>query len=321
VLKAVRPDVATTERAVGLAALDRFGVAYEDDLIAVAREHDAILLGAVGGATHARGTVRPESALLAIREELDLFTNLRPIKAIPALVSRSPLREQHVRGVDFLLVRELTGGLYFGEKHLGESDAFDTCAYSRTQIDRVVRRAFELAHGRRRRLASIDKANVLQTGALWRRCVDEMAPLYPDVETEHLLVDNAAMQLLLRAQSFDVVVTENLFGDILSDEVSLLAGGLGMLPSASVGDGSPALYEPAHGSAPDIAGKEIANPRAAILSVALLLRHTLEDQGAAAAIEAAVDESVSAGVLTRDLGGTASTEDVTRAVLSNLADR
>ena len=322
VLDAVRPDVATTERAVGLAALERFGVPYEDDLIEVARAHDAILLGAVGGATHgARRTAPPEAAVFALRKELDLFTNLRPIRAIPALVSRSPLRDEYVRGVDFLLVRELTGGLYFGDKHLGESDAFDTCAYSRVQIDRVLRAAFGLAQGRRKRLASIDKANVLRTGALWRRCVDEMAPSYPDVEIEHLLVDNAAMQLLLRAQTFDVVVTENLFGDILSDEVSLLAGGLGMLPSASVGEGSPALYEPAHGSAPDIAGKGLANPCAAILSVALLLRHTRADGEAALAIEAAVNAALSTGVLTRDLGGTASTEDVTAAVLSNLSTR
>lgn len=319
VLETVRPDIEFTERPVGLAAIERFGVAYEPDLIDVARGHDAVLLGAVGGATH-RGAAgpRPEEALFALRRELDLYANLRPIRASPALIDRSPLRHTFVDGTDFVLVRELTGGLYFGEKGLTEDGAFDTCRYSRAQIERILRKAFELARGRRGRLASVDKANVLATGALWRAVVEEVGAEYSDVEVEHLLVDNAAMQLLLRAKTFDVVVTENLFGDILSDEVSLLAGGLGMLPSASFGDDAPALYEPAHGSAPDIAGRGLANPCAAILSAALLVRHTLGDEVGSAAIEQAVDDALIAGAITSDLGGTASTDAVTKAVLARL---
>jgi 3-isopropylmalate dehydrogenase len=223
-----------------------------------------------------------------------------------------------VDGTDMLLVRELTGGLYFGEKRLTEEEALDTCAYSRGQITRIVRRAFALARARRGRLASVDKANVLRTSALWRPVVEDLAAEHEDVAVEHLLVDNAAMQLLLRAPSFDVVVTENLFGDILSDELSLLVGGLGMVPSASFGDDGPALYEPAHGSAPDIAGRGLANPCAAILSAALLLRHTFDDEDGATAIERAVDEALESGMRTPDIGGTASTEDVTEAVIARL---
>jgi 3-isopropylmalate dehydrogenase len=319
VLEAVRPGIAFTERPVGLAAIAQIGVAYEPDLIAVAKQHHAVLLGAVGGATHGEtGGPRPEEALFALRRELDLYANLRPIRASQALAERSPLRRAFVDGADLLLVRELTGGLYFGEKRLAEDEALDTCAYSRAQITRIVKRAFKLARSRRKRLASIDKANVLATGALWRAVVEEVGTEHPDVEVEHLLVDNAAMQLLLRATSFDVVVTENLFGDILSDEASLLAGGLGMLPSASFGDVGPALYEPAHGSAPDIAGRGCANPCAAILSAALLVRHTFGDDAGAAAIENAVDDTLSAGIVTPDLGGASSTHDVTQAVIARL---
>jgi 3-isopropylmalate dehydrogenase len=319
VLEAVRPGIQFTERFIGLAALERFGVPYEADLIDVARAHDAVLLGAAGGATHGGVAARrPEEAVFALRKELDLYANLRPIRASPALVDRSPLRSEFVEGTDFLLVRELTGGLYFGEKGTDEDRAFDTCIYSRPEIERVVRRAFDLARGRRGRLASVDKANVLATGAFWRRVVEGLGEEYADVVVEHLLVDNAAMQLLLRATTFDVVVTENMFGDILSDEVSLLAGGLGMLPSASFGDDAPPLYEPAHGTAPDLAGRGVANPCAAILSAAMLVRHTFEDDEGADAIEQAVDGSLAAGVITRDLGGTASTADVTRAVLARL---
>jgi 3-isopropylmalate dehydrogenase len=319
VLEAVRPDLSFTERPVGLAAIHELGAPYEPDLFDVARSHDAVLFGAAGGpAHHGDGERRPEEALFALRRELDLYANIRPIRARPALASRSPLREALVEGTDFLLVRELTGGLYYGEKRLAADGALDTCAYSRAQVVRIVERAFELARSRRGRLASIDKANVLVTSTLWRAVVEEVGGRHPDVEVEHLLVDNAAMQLLLRAPTFDVVVTENLFGDILSDEAALLAGGLGMLPSASFGVEAPALYEPAHGSAPDIAGTGRANPCASILSAALLLRHSLDDEAAAAAIERAVDETLTAGILTPDLGGTASTDDVTRAVTAVL---
>jgi 3-isopropylmalate dehydrogenase len=272
----------------------------------------------VGGSAHAGdGARRPEEALFTLRRELDLYANIRPFRA-GVFSARSPLRESFVDGTDFVLVRELTGGLYFGERQLSADAAFDTCSYSRHQIERVVEHAFALARTRRGRLASVDKANVLATSALWRSVVDEAAARYPDVEVEHLLVDNAAMQLLLRAQSFDVVVTENLFGDILSDEASLLAGGLGMLPSGSFGADGPPLYEPAHGSAPEIAGRGIANPCAAILCAALLARHTLGDEEAAAAIEQAVDETLAAGIVTPDLGGSASTDDVTAAVTTRL---
>ena len=317
VLDAVRPGLEYSERPVGLAAIREVGAPYESDLIEVAREHDAVLFGAVGGSTHADGGQRPEAALFALRQELDLYANLRPIRA-GALAARSPLREAVLDGTDFLLVRELTGGLYFGEKQLSADAALDTCAYTRPQIERIVERAFALSEARRGRLTSVDKANVLATSALWRSIVDEAAGRHPAVAVEHLLVDNAAMQLLLRPASFDVVVTENLFGDILSDEASLLAGGLGMIPSASFSDGGPALYEPAHGSAPDIAGRGVANPCAAILSAALLVRHTLGDDAAARAIERAVDETLAAGIATPDLGGEASTEDVTSAVTARL---
>jgi 3-isopropylmalate dehydrogenase len=319
VLEEVRPDIIFGERQIGQAAIDRLGVPYEDDLLDCARTFDALLMGAAGGAQHRGPTARrPEEALFVLRSGLDLYANLRPIRASPALVDHSPLRPDRVVGTDLLLVRELTGGLYFGDRQYADSGAFDTCAYSRLQIERIVRTAFVAARGRRGRLASVDKANVLSTGALWRAVVTELSAEYEDVEVEHLLVDNAAMQLLLRPASFDVVVTENMFGDILSDEISLLAGGLGMIPSASFGDDAPPLYEPAHGSAPEIAGRGVANPCATILSGAMLLRHTLADQKAAAAIEAAVDAVLADGILPRDLGGTATTAEVTAAVLSRL---
>ncbi|MFN8221638.1 MAG: 3-isopropylmalate dehydrogenase [Gaiellales bacterium] len=323
VLRALVPEVELTYRDVGLAALASHGIPFEADLLEVAREHDAIVLGAAGGIQDPSTPreLRPEAALFALRSGLDLFTNLRPVTAFDALISSLPLKEDAVRGTDFLLVRELTGGLYFGKKELGETSAYDTCEYSVDQIRRILEVAFVHARARRGRLASVDKANVLNTGALWRRLATELAEANPEVEVEHLLVDNAAMQLLLRPQSFDVVVTENLFGDILSDEVSLISGGLGMMPSASLGTDGPVLYEPAHGSAPDIAGRGIANPCAAILSIAMLLRHTAGSEAAASAVEAAVAAALAAGHRTRDLGGSATTAEVTEAVLSRLDPR
>jgi 3-isopropylmalate dehydrogenase len=320
VLREVIPGVKITERDVGLAALERHGVPFEADLLDVARAHDAVLLGAVGGEQDPStpNHLRPEAALFALRRGLDLYTNLRPVRAFEPLLSSRPLKEEHIRGTDFVLVRELTGGLYFGKKELGDGAAYDTCEYGDDQIRRILDAAFALSRSRHRKLASVDKANVLCTGALWRRLAQELSASYPDVEVEHLLVDNAAMQLLLQPTRFDVVVTENLFGDILSDEVSLISGGLGMMPSASFGAAGPALYEPAHGSAPDIAGTGAANPLASILSVAMLVRHTLKDEPGAAAIESAVESALESGMLTRDLGGERSTGEVTDAVLRAL---
>jgi 3-isopropylmalate dehydrogenase len=319
ILSAVRPDITFRRRDIGQIAIDRYGVPFEDDLLEDVARSDAILMGAVGGPEQ-RGFCgrRPEEALFGLRSGLDLYANLRPIRAIAAIADRSPLRPQVVQGTDILLVRELTGGIYFGDRSYSDDVAYDTCSYSRQQIERIVRVGFDAARARRQKLASVDKSNVLATGALWRSVVAEVAGEYPDVTVEHLLVDNAAMQLLLRPQSFDVVVTENLFGDILSDEISLLAGGLGMVPSASLGGQAASLYEPAHGSAPDIAGTGVANPCATILSAAMLLRHSIGDEAAAREIERAIDATLSDGVLPRDLGGDASTDTITNAVLSRL---
>jgi 3-isopropylmalate dehydrogenase len=323
VLEAVRDDLRFTSRPIGLAAIAQVGAPYEPDLLDVARRHDAILLGAVGGEQRPGELwdARPEAALFLLRQGLGLFANLRPVRSLHSLAQRTVLREELLLDVDLLIVRELTGGLYFGPKERGPDRAVDTCEYARPEIERIVRRGFELARARRRRLASVDKANILRTSELWREVVERMADEYPDVEVEHLLVDNASIQLLVRASSFDVIVTENLFGDILSDEASLLGGGLGMLPSASVGTAGPALYEPAHGSAPDIAGQGLANPTAAILSAAMLLRHSLADARGADMVESAVCNVIDAGVRTRDLGGTAGSEEFTAAVVDALDRR
>lgn len=323
VLEAVRDDLRFTSRPVGLAAIAQLGAPYEPDLLDVARRHDAILLGAVGGEQRPGEPwdARPEAALFLLRQELGLFANLRPVRTLDSLAHRAILRDELLLDVDLLIVRELTGGLYFGPKERGPDRAVDTCEYTRPEIERIVRRGFELARGRRRRLASVDKANILRTSELWREVVERMGDEYPDVEVEHLLVDNASVQLLVRASSFDVIVTENLFGDILSDEASLLAGGLGMLPSASMGTAGPALYEPAHGSAPDIAGQGLANPAAAILSAAMLLRHSLDDARGADMVESAVRTVIDADVRTRDLGGSAGTEEFTAAVVDALDPR
>jgi 3-isopropylmalate dehydrogenase len=323
VLEAVRDDLQFTSRPVGLAALEKFGAPYEPDLLDVARRHDAVMLGAVGGEQRPGETweARPEAALFMLRAGLGLFANLRPVRTVRSLAARTVLREDLVRDVDLVIVRELTGGLYFGAKERGPDHARDTCEYTRAEIERIVRRGFELARSRRGQLASVDKANILRTSELWREVVAGMAPDYPDVRVEHLLVDNAAIQLMVRAASFDVIVTENLFGDILSDEAAVLSGGLGMLPSASLGASQIALYEPAHGSAPDIAGQGVANPAAAILSAAMLLRHSLADELGASVVESAVVRAIDAGVRTRDLGGTAGTEEFTAAVVSALQPR
>jgi len=307
------------EHQVGGCSIDAHGTALTDETIAACRSADAILLGAVGGPKwdstdpHAP---RPEQGLLGLRGELELFANLRPVRPFPSLLDASPLRREIVERTDMLLVRELTGGIYFGAKRREPGWATDECRYTVEEVERIARLAFGAA---RTRVTSVDKANVLETGRLWREVVGRVhAEEFPGVELEHQLVDSAAMKLLVEPGHFDVIVTENLFGDILSDEAAMLTGSLGMLPSASLGDGGPGLFEPAHGSAPDIAGRGIANPLATILSAALLLRHGLEMEDEAGAIEAAVEAALERGLRTADLGGSADTAEATRAVLAGL---
>jgi 3-isopropylmalate dehydrogenase len=296
------------EHLIGGAAIDATGEALSATTLGACKTADAVLLGAVGGPKwdNPRAKVRPEQGLLAIRRELGLYANLRPVKTHPALVDITPLKADRVRGTDLLVVRELTSGLYFGEPRRREEvngvvRAIDTLVYTAEEIRRVVRMAFRLARGRRQRVVSIDKANVLESSRLWREVVNAVAEEFPGIAVEHQLVDSAAMKLIAHPQSFDVVVTENLFGDILTDEAAVLAGSLGLLPSASLGEGTLGLYEPIHGSAPDIAGRGLANPIGTILSAALLLRHSLGLEAEAHAVERAVDAVIESGARTRDL--------------------
>ena len=305
----------------GGAAIDAHGEPLPPSVLARCRDASAILLGAVGGPRWAGVPVaiRPEAGLLALRRELGLYANLRPVRPHPSLLDLSPVRRERVEGTDMMVVRELTGGIYFGARSRTTDRATDECAYTVEEIKRVTHTAATLARARHRRMVSVDKANVLETSRLWRETVTAlMAEEFPDVALEHLLVDAMAMYLISRPRDFDVVLTENLFGDILTDETAALTGSLGMMPSASIGAGSRGLYEPIHGSAPDIAGRGVANPYGTILSAAMLLRHSLDEEAAASAIEQAVDAAVSAGVLTPDLGGTARTADATAAVLEAL---
>jgi len=302
-----------SEHLVGGAAIDAFGVAIRPEDVAACGSADAILLGAVGGPkwSDPSAAVRPEQALFALRGGLELYANLRPVSVHPALVASSPLRPELLDGVDLLIVRELTGGIYFGERSepagaSGSRVARDTLPYAEHEIRRVVELAFDLAAARRGHVTSVDKANVLATSRLWRTVASEIGATHPDVRLDHQLVDSCAMLLVRRPADFDVVVTENLFGDILSDEAAVLAGSLGMLPSASVGvrrtaHGTFGLYEPIHGSAPDIAGRDLANPIGTILSAAMLLRLSLGREDAAAAIEAAVSRTLDDGFRTADL--------------------
>jgi 3-isopropylmalate dehydrogenase len=309
-------DIEWSEYAAGGNAIDTYGVAIRDEDIAACGAADAILLGAVGGPRwdSPKATVRPEQALFKLRGRLGLFANLRPVTTHPTIAaSAAPVRAELLDGVDLLIVRELTGGLYFGDRteasgEPGERSAVDTLAYSEAEIERVVRLGFELARSRRGRLTSVDKANVLATSRLWRTIVEEIRPEFPDVEVSHQLVDSCAMLLIKQPAWFDVLVTENLFGDILSDEAGVLAGSLGLLPSASLGErrtahGTFGLFEPIHGSAPDIAGQDVANPIGTILSAAMLLRLALGRADAAAAVEGAVTAVLDAGYRTRDLVG------------------
>ncbi len=302
-----------TELLVGGAAIEAYGVPIRPAGLETCREADAILLGAVGGPAWSdpNASIRPEQALFALRGGFELFANLRPVTVHPALASSSPLRPELLDGVDLLIVRELTSGLYFGrpseERETGDGRiAVDTLLYTEAEIRRVVRLAFEIAQGRRRKLTSVDKANVLASSRLWRKVVDEECAAFPDVEVEHQLVDSCAMLLVKQPAAFDVLVTENLFGDILSDEASVLAGSLGLLPSASLGDrrtthGTFGLYEPIHGSAPTLVGTGSANPIGTILSGAMLLRLSLGESEAATAVERAVDTAIAEGLRTPDL--------------------
>jgi 3-isopropylmalate dehydrogenase len=313
---------------LGGAAIDATGEAMPAATLSVCQRADAVLLGAVGGpkwsATDA--PVRPEQGLLALRKALGLFANLRPVVPHPAVLDASPIKAELLHGVDIMVVRELTGGIYFGDKQRSATEATDVCRYTVAEVERVVRLGAQLARGRRRKLTSVDKANVLETSRLWRAVVERIMPVeFPDVSFEHMLVDSAAMHLIRRPRDFDVIVTENMFGDILTDEASMLAGSLGLLPSASLGAGRGGLFEPIHGSAPDIAGKGMANPYGTILSAALLLRHALGLETEALALEAAVSQAVVSGMLPADLAPPGSPPLPTRAagdaVIAALAHR
>ncbi|MHB9032140.1 MAG: 3-isopropylmalate dehydrogenase [Anaerolineae bacterium] len=294
-----------TQALVGGAAIDAYNNPLPEDTLAVCRKSEAVLFGAVGGPKWDDPTkpIRPEQGLLGLRKGLGLFANLRPVKLNPLLLDASTIKPEVLKGTDLVVVRELTGGIYFGVRGRTENgtSAYDTMTYTTHEIERVLRVAFELARGRRKHVTSVDKANVLECSRLWRETATRIAAEYPDIQFEHLLVDSCAMHLIRRPASFDVIVTENMFGDILTDEASMLAGSMGMLPSASLGAGKHGLYEPIHGSAPDIAGQGIANPLAAILSSALLLRYSLGLEPEARAVEAAVNEALVQGYRTADL--------------------
>jgi 3-isopropylmalate dehydrogenase len=313
------------ERLIGGCSIDKSGTALTDETLADCQAAQAILLGAVGGPKwdDPRARVRPEQGLLALRKGLGVFANLRPVRVHPALVDSSPVRAERLNGVDILVVRELTGGLYFGfpkgrDVKDGRERAVDTLEYYDYEIRRVIELAFRLAGGRKKKVSSVDKANVLESSRLWRQIATRCGEQNPDIALEHVLVDTASMRLITGPGAFDVVVTENMFGDILTDEASVLAGSMGMLPSASLGSSSLGLYEPIHGSAPDIAGKGWANPIGTILSASLLLRHSLGLEAEARAIEAAVDGAIGAGARTRDLGGKLTTRQMTDEILRHL---
>ncbi len=304
VLAALAPDLELEDRPFGGGAILELGTPLPDETLEACRGADAVLLGAVGLPQLDAADVRPEQGLIGLRKALDVYANLRPAR----------------RGeIDLLVVRELVGGLYYGAKGTREDGTvFDTCEYHPTQVERIARRAFELAGARRRRVASVDKANVLETSRMWRRVVTEVSAEYPEVELEHVLVDTAAMQLVQAPERFDVIVTENTFGDILSDEAAAVTGGLGLAASASLADGGPGIFEPVHGSAPDIAGQGKANPAAMLRSVALMLEHGLGRPEPARRLTDAVDAALEQA-RTPDLGGTATTADVTAAVLAGIA--
>ena len=302
---------------IGGAAIDATGNPLPQQTLNNCRDADGIILGAVGGPkwSDPNLTVRPEQGLLAIRKELGLFANLRPVKIHPKLLDASPLKPEYLEGVDLMVVRELTGGSYFGEKQEGDEFASDMCTYSREEVERIVMQAGKIARARRSKVTMIDKANVLATSRLWRKVTDEvMAQHFPDVEYDTILVDAAAMFLISQPSRFDVIVTENMFGDILTDEASMLVGSLGMLPSASLGAGKCGIYEPIHGSAPDIAGQGIANPFGTLASVAMMFEHSLDMSEIAKQIETAIWHCIAQGECTADLGGSLTTAEAGAAV-------
>jgi 3-isopropylmalate dehydrogenase len=322
-------DFEFEEHLFGGASIDAYGTALTDEVLAACRASDAVLLAAVGGPkwdTTDPAKPRPEQGLLGLRKGLGLYANLRPVKPLPALYEASPLRRERIEGTDLLVVRELTGGIYFGEKTRTATTASDLCSYSTEEIERIARTAFQAAGARGgsrgakgTKVTSVDKANVLETSRLWREVVTQLhAREFSHIELEHVLVDNAAMQLVSNPRDFDVIVTENMFGDILSDEAAMLTGSIGMLPSASLSGDGPGMFEPVHGSAPDIAGTGNANPLAMFLSAAMLLRHGLGLESEAAAVESAVEGALAAGLRTPDLGGTVGTAQATKAVIAHL---
>ncbi len=319
VLRAVGAELDYEEHVFGGASIDAHGTALTDETLNACQQADAVFLAAVGGPkwdTTDPKKPRPEQGLLGLRKGLNLFANLRPVKPIPALYDASPLKRELIERTSLVVVRELTGGIYFGEKTRTADRASDDCVYTRAEIERIARVAFNMAESR---VSSVDKANVLETSRLWREVVKDLhSTEFPNIELEHVLVDNAAMKLIAAPRHFEVILTENMFGDILSDEAAMLTGSIGMLPSASLGSDGPGLFEPVHGSAPDIAGTGQANPLAMFLSAALMLRHGLQMEGQAAAVESAVERALAEGLRTPDLGGTASTKEATRAVLQYL---
>jgi 3-isopropylmalate dehydrogenase len=316
-----------TERLMGGCSIDQYGSSLTDETLAHCQSADAVLLGAVGGPKwdDPNAKERPERGLLALRKGLGVFANLRPVKVHPALIDASPLKPEKLKDVDILVLRELTGGLYFGQPKMrgmkdGKEYAVDTLEYYDYEIFRVMELAFKLARGRKRKVTSVDKANVLESSRLWRQIATKIGKENPDVELEHMLVDTASMRLITGPAWMDVVVTENMFGDILTDEASVLAGSMGMLPSASLSESSVGLYEPIHGSAPDIAGKGIANPVGTILSSAMLLRHSLKLEVEAASIEKAVDRTITEGARTTDIGGKLTTRQMTDEIIKRIGE-
>jgi 3-isopropylmalate dehydrogenase len=313
------------ERLMGGCSIDTYGSSLTEETLADCQSADAILFGAVGGPKWDDPTARdrPERGLLALRKGLGVFANLRPVKVHPALVDASPLKAEKLKGVDILVLRELTGGLYFGQPKMREMKdgcerAVDTLEYYDFEIKRIVELAFDLAKGRKKKVTSVDKANVLESSRLWRQIATQVGQRNPDVQLEHALVDSTAMKLITAPASMDVVVTENMFGDILTDEASVLAGSMGMLPSASLSEAGVGLYEPIHGSAPDIAGKGIANPVGTILSAALMLRYSLKLEEEAVLIERAVDETITKGARTADLGGKLTTRQMADEIIKSM---
>ena len=313
------------EKLIGGSAIDAGHPPLPEETIASCSESNAIILGAVGGPkwSDPNAKVRPEQGLLGLREILKDFANIRPVKVMPELISASPLKKELLENVDLVVIRELTGGIYFGEKYKDDNHASDLCIYHDYEVDRIVRLASNIAMTRRKKLASIDKANVLETSRFWRNRTNNIVTTeFPDIDLEHILVDAAAMYLISKPSEFDVIVTENMFGDILTDEASMLAGSMGMLPSASIGEGVKGLYEPIHGSAPDIAGQGVANPCGMILSIALLLRYSLKLEDEASFLEKSVENVISAGARTKDIATTGqvvlNTEEMTNCIIRDL---